>query len=81
MKKLLFILPSLFLFMGCGTSDDDTPRDRSMNIGESYSVSTGDKIIKSTEDTHIRITHIDGESTSSVELIDGNATITHPEQK
>ena len=81
MKKLFFILPTLFLFIGCGASDDDSHRDRSMKIGESYSVSTADKIIKSTKDTHIKITHIDGETTSSVELIDGNATITHPKQK
>jgi len=48
-----------------------------MEKGKSYSVSHGDKIIKSSQNTHIKVTHIDGKLKSIAELIDGNATITH----
>lgn len=82
MKKILNILitsTSIFVFVGCGVSEK--PRNRIMEKGESYSVSSGDKIIKSSENTLIRVTHKDGKSSSKVELLDGNATITHPEKK
>jgi len=79
MKKLFFTLSLIFLFVGCGTSEKH--RDRKMKKGESYSVSKGDKIIQESNNTLIKITHINKESTSAVALISGKATITHPKQK
>lgn len=79
MKKILYTLPILLLLSSCGASDNN--KDRIMKKGEKYSVSSGDKIIKKSEDALIRITHKDGKSTSTVQLLDGNATITHPKQK
>lgn len=78
MKKILCTTPIILLLVSCGASDN---KDRIMEKGEKYSVSHGDKVIKKSEDTLIQITHKDGKSTSTIELLDGNATITHPKQK
>jgi len=79
MKKLLFAFPLIFVFISCGASDKKS--DRTMEKGESYSVSHGDKIIQETNNTLIEITHINKASTSAVSLIRGKAIITHPKQK
>ncbi len=49
--------------------------DSVMVIGTKYVVSPGDQILKGSEDAVVRITHIDGQTQSSVVLVEGIATI------
>lgn len=79
MAKLIILSPMLVILLSCGVSEDHP--DRIMEKGETYSVSKGDVIIKNTTSTLIKVTHINGNDRSKVELIDGNATITHPSNK
>jgi hypothetical protein len=52
-----------------------------MEKGELYSVSKGDVIVKASDEASVKITHVSGKATSTVSLVDGNATITHPKEK
>lgn len=79
MKHLLLFSMVSMILIGCGASEEN--RDRTMTIGESYSVSKGDKIVKTSEETLLKIKHTSGKETSTVSLLEGNATITHPKQK
>ena len=81
MKKRL-VLPFATLFLvGCGggsTSNGDTgssAKDVNMNQGQPYTVYSGNKIIKYANPTVVKISHTDGQSTSTVMLLEGNATI------
>lgn len=74
MKQLFIFIPMSIILIGCGGGGESS-RDRIMEIGESYSVSSGNKVVKTSEDTLIKITHIDGKEESTVSLLEGNATI------
>ena len=50
-------------------------KDTDMIINTTYTVSQGDQIIKSSDNTLLRITHIDGQKDSDVVLVEGSATI------
>ncbi len=75
---LLFSIISLAL-VGCG--GDEGNSDRVMEKGESYSVSKGDVVVKKSNEALVKIIHKDGSKTSSISLLEGNVTITHPTQK
>lgn len=72
---LLYTLISMTL-IGCGA--EGANKDRVMEKGETYSVSKGDVIVKASKEALIKIIHQDGKSTSTIMLMEGNATITHP---
>lgn len=72
MKQLFIFIPMSIILIGCG---GESSHDRVMDIGESYSVSSGNKVVKTSEDTLIKITHIGGQEESTVSLLEGNATI------
>jgi|GEM_PF-3128853 len=84
MRNLLKIIPILLL-IGCGGGsssstiiDDTNPTEIyeiSMELYKPYVVTTGDKVVKKTEDAHIKIIHIESERNSTVELIDGEANL------
>ena len=46
-----------------------------MKSGETYQVTHGDYIVKTTEEAQIRVTHKGGEANSSIELVQGEANI------
>ena len=77
LNKLLLLTTLLFL-SGCGGAGGQ--KDRVMEIGESYSVSKGDVIVKASDVALIKVIHVAGEETSTVSLQEGNATITHPKE-
>ena len=77
-NKVAYIIILIFLLSSCGS---DGPKNRVMEKGEFYSVSKGDVIIKKSEDALIKIHHVSGKKTSTVSILDGNATITHPKEK
>jgi len=84
MKNLFILFISIFL-IGCGGGDnsviiiDDNSSvdvyEISMELYKPYIVTVGDKVIKKTEDTQIKITHIENDINSTVELIDGDANL------
>jgi len=75
MKQIFIFTTTAIFLVGCGGSDK--PKDRVMEIDQSYSVISGDKVIKTSENTLIEIMHTDGKKTSTVKLLEGNATIIH----
>lgn len=87
--KNLIILGSLLLLVGCGgssSSDDNSSQDNEvtikqtiMQIGKIYEVSSGDKIYRDTNNTKLEITYRDKTNITSIELLEGNATITYHE--
>ena len=79
MKKYI-ITTSLCSLILTGCGGNGTPKDRVMEKGEYYSVSKGDVIVKASENAMIQITHASGKESSTVSLVDGNATITHPKK-
>ena len=76
------MIASLFL-IGCGggsssnSSGGGTPPTSNVDmvIGQSYSVYTGNTIVKDTATAKVSIRHIDGQNESIVELLEGSATI------
>ena len=46
-----------------------------MIAGQIYQVFPGDYVAKTTEDAEIRIEHVNGEATSNIELIKGEANL------
>jgi hypothetical protein len=89
MNNLLKLIPIIFL-VGCGSSsnvvEEDTPTtppttqpkeiyEVSMELYKSYVVTVGDKVIKKSEDAHIKVVHIEGDINSTVELIGGEANL------
>ena len=83
MNKILTFSIMSILFVGCGgggSSDTDPSAgssDTQMVIATPYTVYPGNAITKNSENAKLKIIHIDGERTSTVELIEGNATLSH----
>ena len=87
MKNILILTIVTLLLSGCGSSSDgddgstDTPGtipdkgDTSMVIYQQYVVSEGDQIFKDSDLARVKITHTDGNTQSTVELIEGSATL------
>ena len=77
MKHIILYTASLFMIVACGESDGGSNSTFSgqMAVSQTYTVFSGDSVIKSSENALIRIVHQDGEDKSTVELIEGNVTI------
>lgn len=71
MNKIFILSTTLLFLVGCG----DSKPDRNMGISEQYTLNSGDKIIRNVENTLLKIIHVSGEKKSTVELLEGNATI------
>lgn len=74
--KILIASGLLLTLTGCGAENSN--KDRVMEVGEFYSVSKGDVIVKASDEALVKITHISSKDTATVSLLEGNATITHP---
>jgi len=83
MKETILILAS-FLMVACGGSgstdennatNNDSSEDVNMTQGERYTVSKGNKLIKTSDNAIVRILHHDKAKTSTVILLEGDATI------
>ena len=77
----IFLVAAVFL-VGCGdtnTKPTPTPPPPSSNedmiLSESYTIYSGDQIVKSSDPTSLRISHIDFQDQSTVTLLEGSATI------
>ena len=82
MRKLLLLI-SVFFLVGCGGGSGSTKivteslpnGTEKMIAGETYQVSPGDQVVKTFEDTQIKVIHVDGETNSTIELVLGEANI------
>ena len=86
MKSILFLAISSIFFFGCGggssssnSGGGSTPPvapggDVNMTISRAYTVSPGNKVVKTSTNARVKITHIEGGSTTIV-LQEGTATI------
>ena len=85
MKNVILFMMTAIFFVGCGGSKSSntggggaTPPPSSnvdMEVGQSYSVYSGNSIVENTEDALLTIVHIDGGNDSTVTLEQGSATI------
>lgn len=87
MKQILTNTLIAVLLTGCGGSSGgngdsgSTPGtnpgkgDTKMVINQQYVVSPGDQIIKDANMSRVKITHTDGQTKSTVELIEGSAIL------
>ena len=86
MKKIFTLISIAFLLTACGgggsSEKDKTPstgespsKDVTLTQGVFYTVYHGNKLIKNTPKTIVQITHVDKAGTSTVMLLEGNATI------
>jgi hypothetical protein len=80
--KNIIIASSLLFLIGCGggggggTSEEIVPQGtEKMAYGQLYTVTTGDQVVKTSEDTQIRVTHVIDEINSTIELVEGTANI------
>ena len=86
MRKLLFLI-SIFFLVGCGGGSGSSPGatvpveptlpdgTEKMIAGQTYQVSSGDQVVKTSEDAQIKVIHVDGETNSTIELVTGEANI------
>ena len=83
MKYILIITVTVLFLVSCGGSSSKgsggtTPPPSAnidMVVGQSYSLYNGDTIVKDTDIGKVSIRHIDGQNVSTVELLEGSATI------
>ena len=77
MKQIFIFIPSILVLIGCGggSSSGDSSPDVEMELFQTYTVYSGNKVVKNTDTTQVKIVHINGQDTSTIELVEGNATI------
>jgi len=83
-RKLLFLV-SVLILVGCGGGSGtvvSTPQEptlpdgtEKMIAGQTYQVSSGDQVVKTSENAQIKVLHVDGEVNSTIELVLGEANI------
>ncbi len=88
-RYLVITTTALLLLQGCGGGGGGTSADGSgssslgslgpsqidMQPNQSYTVYPGDKVVKTTDNAEITISHTDGHNESTVTLIAGEAQI------
>ena len=79
MKKILIFIPSMMFLIGCGggssSSGSNSTYAGPMAVAEIYTMYTGDSVIKDSDSPLMKVIHIDGATESTIELVEGNATI------
>ncbi len=81
------MLISVFFLVGCGGGSGSSPNvtvpveptvpdgTEKMTTGQIYQVSSGDQVVKISGEAQIKVIHVDGETTSTIELVLGEANI------
>jgi len=84
MKNILLFITFSLLTIGCGDSGSNTPDapgikpekgETKMILNKTYSVSPGNEVIPKASKTRIKVTHLDSNRGSSVQLIEGSAIL------
>jgi hypothetical protein len=79
MKHFTLLLPALFIITGCGGGSSSTSSGSGseiiMEVDHSYTVHSGDRVVKTSSPTLVEVKHTDGHTDSTVTLIEGDAKI------
>jgi len=85
MKQIFIFIITVMLLSGCGGSSSSSSSgggesnppssDVDMVISETYTVYSGDQLVKTVEGTLVGIAHVDGQNQSIVVLLEGSAKI------
>jgi uncharacterized lipoprotein YehR (DUF1307 family) len=76
MKKILTLIATMLIVIGCGDSDSSNKTfEGQMLVTQTYTMYPGDSVVKGSENAVISVTHKDGDIESTVTLIEGNVTI------
>jgi hypothetical protein len=79
MIKYTIMITSILFLTACGGGGSSSSTNNGSTITmipeQVYTVYPGDKLIKNTPDTLVKITHTDGHTESLIELVAGDATI------
>ena len=78
MKKILIFIPSMIFLIGCGSdssSGSNSTYAGSMTVAEIYTMYPGDSVSPDSDSPLLKIIHIDGATESTIELVEGDATI------
>ena len=80
MKNIFLFTAVSFILLGCGggggSSTSNSTYAGPMSVETQYTMFPGDSVNKDSENTSLKITHIDGKAESNIELVEGTATIT-----
>jgi uncharacterized lipoprotein YehR (DUF1307 family) len=79
MKNILLYSTLTIALVGCGGGSGGGSSYGSyegpMSPQTQYTMYEGDRVERSSASTIIKITHVDGQNQSTIELVEGNATI------
>ncbi|MDQ7084900.1 MAG: hypothetical protein Q9M36_08180 [Sulfurovum sp.] len=78
MKNILTLTSFTLILLGCGggsSSGSNKTFSGAIVVSEVYTVFPGDSIVKHSDPAIINIIHKEGQSESTIELIEGNVTI------
>ena len=79
MKNIFLFTTVSLALIGCGggggNSTSNSTYEGPMKTETQYTMYPGDSVQKDSENTTLRITHVDGKAESNIELISGTATI------
>jgi len=79
--KYIYIVLVLLALQGCGGSNESSAQKEistvtiDMELNKSYTMYTGDKVIKTSEDTQVSIVKNAQDETSTLTLLKGSANI------
>jgi len=80
MKNIFLFTAVSLILIGCGGggggSTSNSTYEGSMAVETQYTMFPGDSVNKDSEKTSLKITHVDGQVESNIELVEGTATIT-----
>ncbi len=76
MKVYIATLTAVLLLAGCGGGGGGSSSNIiKMELGKTYTVYPNDMVVKDSEDAVVKITHTEGKPASTVELLEGKASI------
>lgn len=85
MKHIALSLLGIYLLTGCGSGTSDTVSNDDngnsnnsqidMKLNRTYTVYPGDKVEKTSAESNITISHINGHEESTIKLISGSAIL------
>jgi len=81
MKNILLFSTLTIALVGCGGGSDGGAGGGSgsyegpMSPQTKYTMYEGDRVERSSSSAIVQITHVDGQNQSTIELVEGNATI------
>lgn len=79
MKNILLYSALTIALVGCGGgsggSSNNSTYEGPMSPQTPYTMYQGDRVERTSSSTVIQITHVDGQNQSTIELVEGNATI------